>query len=136
MTLRRRQSGMSMLGIFVILFMLGFFALCAIRIAPPYFEYLSVKNILSNIAIAPETAEESVRQIRRSIASNYNTNQIYETEAKDVNIFRRGGKTYIDASYEVRLPIAWRVDAVVSFDDLIYIVGQADPISPDLVPSS
>jgi hypothetical protein len=136
MTARRRQSGMSILGIFAILLMLGFFALCAIRIAPPYFEYLSVKNTISNIATESDTAEISIRQIRRKIDANFNTNQIYELEAKDVNVFHKGGKTYIDANYEVRLPILWRIDAVVNFDDLFYVLGEPDPIPPIEAPKT
>ena len=132
----KRQSGMSMLGILAILLMVGFFAMCAIRISPPYFEYLSVKNIVSNVAVAPESAQESIRDIRRALDSNFNTNQIYELDAKDVNIYRKSGKTYIDANYEVRLPIIWRIDAVVRFDDLLYVVGEAEPVSPQSVPKS
>lgn len=130
MMARRRQSGMSVLGMLVILLMLGFFAMCAIRMSPPYFESLSIRNIISNIATDPDTAEVSIRRIRRNIDSNFNTNQIYELEAKDVKVFRKNGKTYIDASYEVRLPILWRIDAVINFDDLFYVVGEADPVSP------
>jgi hypothetical protein len=88
MTAGRRQSGMSIIGMFVILLMLGFFALCAIRIAPPYFEYLSVKNTISNIATEADTAEVSIRQIRRKIDANFNTNQIYELEAKVLQLDR------------------------------------------------
>ena len=44
MNTRQRQSGMSIPGILVIMIMVGFFVMCAIRMAPPYFEYLSVKR--------------------------------------------------------------------------------------------
>ena len=125
---RRRQSGMSMVGIFCILLMLGFFALCAIRISPPYFEYLSVKDIIERIVMDPDTKTASVSSIRRKLANIFNTNQIYELSYKDVEIIRRKGKSYIDANYEVRLPIAWRVDAVVKFDDLLYEIGNPNPV--------
>ena len=136
MTVRQRQSGMSVVGIFAILLMLGFFALCAIRISPPYFESLSVENIISNIAANPDTAEASIRQIRLNTDANFNTNQIYELDAKDVSVFRASGKTYIDARYEVRLPILWRIDAIVKFDDLFYVVGEPDPVAPVAMPKT
>ena len=126
---RRRQSGMSIIGIFGILLMLGFFALCAIRIAPPYFEYLSVKDIVERVVMDPDTKTASASSIRRKFANIFNTNQIYELSYKDVEIIRRKGKGYIDANYEVRLPIVWRVDAVVKFDDLLYEIGSPKPVS-------
>ena len=125
---RRRQSGMSIVGIFCILLMVGFFALCAIRISPPYFEYLSVKDIIERIVMDPDTKTASAASIRRKLANIFNTNQIYELSYKDVEIIRRKGKSYIDANYEVRLPIAWRVDAVVKFDDLLYEIGNPKPV--------
>ena len=129
MIARRRESGMSLLGTLCVLFMLGFFAMCLIRMAPTYFEYLTVKSIISKIAIENDPGVESNASIRRKIASVFNSNQIYQLAPKDVQIYRSKGKTYIDADYEVRLPIAWRIDAVLKFDDLLYQVGNPEPVS-------
>ena len=46
-----------------------------------------------------------------------------------MEIYRRRGKTYIDASYEVRVPIVGRIDAVMKFDDLLYEVGSPEPLT-------
>jgi len=128
MNTRQRQSGMSMLGMLSILLMVGFFVLCGIRIIPPYIEYLSVRDIISRMAIETDAATESPSDIRRKLANIFNTNQIYELEYKDVEIYQKSGKTYIDANYEVRLPIAWRIDAVLKLDDLLYEVGNPRPL--------
>lgn len=130
MILRQRQSGMSILGMLCVLLMLGFFAMCVIRMLPPYFEYLSVKDIIARIAMEPETENDSVSDIRRKIANIFNTNQIYLLDPKEVEVFAKGGKTYIDANYEVRLPVMWRIDSVLKFDDLLYEVGNPDPLPP------
>jgi hypothetical protein len=127
---RQGQSGMSMLGMLCILAMLGFFAMCIIRMVPPYLEYLSVKDIIARIAMDPDTANDQVSDIRRNIANNFNTNQIYLLDPKDVEVFSKRGYTYIDANYEVRLPVMWRIDAVLRFDDLLYEVGKPNPLPP------
>jgi Domain of unknown function (DUF4845) len=128
MNTRQRQSGMSMLGILAILLMVGFFILCAIRIIPPYTEYLTVRGIVSKMATETDPVTESPSDIRRKFANLFNTNQIYELDYKDVEIYSKGGKTYIDANYEVRLPIIWRIDAVLKLDDLFYEVGNPRPL--------
>jgi hypothetical protein len=110
--------------------MLGFFAMNIIRMTPPFLEYLSVKDVIARIAMEPETANLSNADIRRKIANIFNTNQIYLLEPKDVEIFTKSGKTYIDANYEVRLPVVWIIDSVLSFDDLLYEVGNPDPLPP------
>lgn len=123
------QSGMSVPGILAILVMLGFFVLCIIRMSPPYFESLTVRSIVESIVGDPEMENLSTSQIRRKLDTEFNTNQILELQGKEVEIYRRKGKTYIDANYEVRMPIFWRIDAVLKFDDLHYELGKIEPVS-------
>ena len=129
MITRRRQSGMSLLGTLCVVLMLGFFAMCLIRMFPPYFEYLTVRTIISKIAMDADSTIETNSTIRRKIANVFNSNQINQLTPSDVKVYRLKGKTYIDANYEVRLPIVWRVDAVLKFDDLLYRVGDPEPLS-------
>ena len=130
MATRRHQSGMSILGILAVLIMLGFFAMNIIRMTPPFLEYLSVKDVISRIAMDPDTRNLSNSDIRRKISNIFNTNQIYLLDAKDVEIFSKSGKTFIDANYEVRLPVMWKIDSILTFDDLLYEVGNPEPLPP------
>jgi cytochrome c oxidase assembly protein Cox11 len=128
MTTRNRQTGMSILGMLCILLMLGFFAMCIIRMAPVYFEYLSVRDIIQRIAMETDPATESASDVRRKISNIFNTNQIYKLKPQEVEIYVKEGKTYIDANYEVRLPVMWRIDSILMFDDLLYEVGNPVPL--------
>jgi len=128
MKLRRQQQGMSIFGILAILIMVGFFVMTGIRMAPVYFEYLSIKGIVSRTSLEAAQEEMSPADIRRRLTTIFNTNQIYGLKAKQVEIYRKKGKTYIDASYEVRQPVLWRIDSVLKFDDLQFEVGNPDPL--------
>ena len=123
MNMRHRQSGMSVIGMLSIGIMVGFFAMCAIRMVPPYLEYLSVKEIITKVATEKAAGDVTIPQIRRRIENLFNTNQIYALAPRDVKVYRKDGKTYIDASYEVRTPVAGRVDSIMNFDDLKLVVG-------------
>ena len=126
---RKRQVGMSIPGMLAVAIMVGFFIMCIIRMAPPYTEYLSVKDIIEQIVMEYEPETQSTRQIRRRIENLFNTNQIYELHPKDVDVYRKDGKTYIDARYEVRIPVMGPIDAVLKFDDLIYVAGNPTPLT-------
>jgi hypothetical protein len=128
MITRQRQSGMSIPGMLAILIMVGFFAMCIIRMTPPYFEYLSVKRIISSISSEFVVEKTSIRDIRRKIDNQFNTNQVYLLQPREVEVYRKKGKTYIDSNYEVRLPIMGPIDAVLKFDDLLYEAGQSEPM--------
>lgn len=120
----RRQSGMSVPGMLIIASMVGFFVMNIIRMAPPYLEYLSVKEIVQKVALESDPETRTIGEIRRRITALFNTNQIYKLHPKDVEIYRKDGKTFIDATYEVRLPVMGRIDSVMKFDDLVYVVGS------------
>ena len=70
----------------------------------------------------------SNRQIRRRIENIFHSNQIYGLKPSEVEIVRKRGVTYIDARYEVRMPLLWRIDAIIRFDDLLYPLGESKPI--------
>ena len=129
MNTRQRQMGMSIPGMLAVAIMVGFFVMCIIRMAPPYTEYLSVKSIIEQVTMEFDPQTQSIGDIRRRIDFMFNTNQIYELEHKDVEVFRKDGKTYIDARYEVRVPVMGRIDAVLKFDDLLYVTGTPTPLT-------
>jgi hypothetical protein len=126
--IRKGESGMSLLSIICVLFILGLFAICLIRMVPPYLEYLTVKSIISKIVMDPESTMETSATIRRKIVNTFNSNQIYGLAPEDVEVYRSKGKIYIDGDYEVRMPIVWRIDAILKFDDLLYQVGDPEPL--------
>jgi hypothetical protein len=130
MKLRQSQQGASLIVIIVFAIMIGFFAMCAIRMLPIYFEYLSVKEIIEKISADYNVKEDSIADIRRRIENLFNTNQIYAIKPREVEVFREEGQTRIDAGYEVRVPLFWRIDAVLKFNDLDYVAGESGRSMP------
>jgi len=119
------QRGMSIPGMLLVAAMVGFFVMCTIRMAPRYLEYLSIREIVETVAREYKPDEEDLPDIRRRIDTMFNTNQIYDLQPKDVEIFHKDGRTYIDASYESRVPIIGNIDAVMTFDDLKIETSQS-----------
>ncbi|MFT4823626.1 MAG: hypothetical protein ACJAUG_001573 [Halioglobus sp.] len=124
MKTRRSQSGMSMLGTLTIAVMVGFFVMCGLKMAPSYMEYMTVKGLITKVATESGAEAKTARELRRSITTNLNTNQVYGVTSKDIEIYKKEGKTFIDANYEARINVVGRIDAIISFDDLKFEVGK------------
>lgn len=120
-----QQRGMSIPGMLMVAAMVGFFIMCIIRLGPRYLEYLSIREIVTTVAQEYNPQEQDLGDIRRRIDTMFNTNQIYDLSPKDVDIFHEKGKTYIDANYEVRVPIVGIIDAIMTFDDLEIETGNS-----------
>lgn len=126
MRLRNRQRGMSIPGMLIIAIMAGFYMMCIIKMTPHYFEYIAVKDVITKVSDEYQPGTTTIGQIRRSIDRLFNTNQIYGLSPREIEVYRKGGKTFIDANYEARVPLVGRIDAVLRFDDLLFVAGQSN----------
>jgi len=118
------QRGMGLLGLLIIAIMVGFFVMSAIRILPGYLEYMSVRDIVARVASEYDRDGDTFSDLRRKLADYFNTNQIKTLNPKDIEITRNEGDVIIDASYEQRIPLVWRIDAIVKYDDLVFVAGE------------
>ncbi len=114
-----RQRGMSFWGIALNIFIFGSFLVLALRVAPFYMTYLTVKDIVERAAEEYDPKSQSLADVRTRIRKLLNTSQVYDIAAEDIEVFRDNGKVIIDATYEVRFPLVWIIDGVMVFDDLL-----------------
>lgn len=119
-----RQQGMGMLGMLTIATMVGFFVMSGIRIAPGLIEYGTIRELVIEAAEGFNDDEDTISDIRRQLAGSFNMNQIKTIGPRDVQVTREDGKVMLNANYEDRIPLFWRIDAVVKYDDLVFIAGE------------
>ena len=127
MKTRHRQSGMSILGMLFIAIMVGFFIMLGLRLAPSYFEYMTIKEAVTKTATEYDADKKTIRQLRTRITNLFITNQVYGINPDDIKIYRKEGKTFIDGNYEARIHVVGRIDAIMNFDDLLLQVGPPAP---------
>lgn len=120
----RYQRGMGLLGMLTIATMAGFFAMAGIKITPGYFEYQVIKQNVIRAAEEYDEDRDTLGDIRRDLQTFFNTNQVKLLDARDILIERKEGKVVINANFEHRIPLLWRIDAVVKYDDLTFIAGE------------
>lgn len=108
------------------LLLLGVALVLLLRLLPGYFEYMTVKDLITRAAAEHDARSDTVPELRARLAKLLTTNQVYDTTIDDIQIYREGGVIIIDATYEKRFPLFWILDGVMSFDDLIVETSPAD----------
>ena len=116
----RKQGGFTFWSIVFYILVLGSALVLALRIAPFYVEYLTVRDILERAVDEFDPATQSSFTIKTRIRKLLQTSQIYVIKAADVEIYRDKGDIVVDGSYETRFPLFWIVDGVMVFDDLVF----------------
>jgi len=116
----RRQAGFTFWSIVFYVLVLGSAMVLALRIAPSYLEYRTVRDIMERAVSEWDPNSQSTRQVKTRIRKLLKTSQIYAIKAEDVKIYRDKNDVVLDANYETRFPLFWIVDGVMVFDDLVF----------------
>jgi type II secretory pathway pseudopilin PulG len=112
-----KEGGFSLSGLIVVLVVLGFLAVMAMKIFPAWAEYRSIKNSI----VAAKAAGSGTRDIQQAFARNAEINNITSISPKDLVITRENGQAEISFAYEKRIPVAGNVSLLIDF------AGTTDP---------
>ena len=112
-----REAGFSLSGLIVVLIVLGFIAVMAMKIFPAWAEYRSIRNGIA----AARAAGPGTREIQQAFARNAEVNNISAITPQDLVITRDNGQAEVSFAYEKRIPLTGRATLVIDYD------GTTDP---------
>jgi hypothetical protein len=118
----RKERGMTVIGWLIVLALIAFSALLALRLVPVYLGYYNVASILEGVAherLSPGTARQ---EILKRIERRMEINDVKDITPQDIIIKEERGVTTVTADYEVRVPILANIDAVISFHKSVQLV--------------
>lgn len=115
MALRRKQKGITAIGMAIILGLVAFFALIALRLLPIYLEYFNVSSHLDRLASESETQSRTNEEIYDTLMKRYQLDDVENVTTDEIYIDRQGGELKISVEYEVRTTAIGNVDMIVSF---------------------
>lgn len=109
-----RQKGMTGIGWLIVLGLIGFFVLLALKMVPVYLEYYKVVSTLESIA--KESGFESPREIRDLIERRFDISYVNTITHKDVIIKSAGQYFNVRAKYDAKEHLFGNVSVLMSFD--------------------
>lgn len=121
-----RQRGLTMISWVVIIGVVAIQAIAAMRIAPVYLEYSSVKKIMEEVRAEPKSHGATPAQLTMMLNKRLNINGIYDLQ-KDQDAFsfeKTPAGMMILLHYEVRRPIYGNLEFIATFDHEVEIPNQ------------
>ena len=110
-----KQRGITFISLVVMLVVVGFLALLALKLGPIYLQNYTIKTVLQNVKNEPFISKQPMAEIRKQIANRLYINEVRRLSRKDIKLKREDGNIVITIDYEVREPILGNVDAIVTF---------------------
>ncbi len=113
----RRQDGLTLIGFFIVLTMVLFFAYAGMRVIPMYLEYHALGNALTKLEKDPAAKRMAPHKIKQSIQmslwASYADNNIKD---EHIRISKKSNGVNVRVKYEVRKPFLANIDIVGRFD--------------------
>ena len=114
--MRRRQKGMTTLGMIILVSFVGLFAFAGIRLTPVYLNYMKVVSIVDSVRDEFDGTGASRADISRSIGRRFDIESVSEITAKEVKLTTVEGGFEVAAVYSHKTPFIANVFFLVDFD--------------------
>ncbi len=127
--LPRRQNGLTLITIILLLAIFGCFLLFGLRLFPIYNEYLGVKASMQSVSSQPAEKRKTVKDVRKLFLKAAGLNSVYyfkETNVKEhVNLKKSkdGKKLFMHVQYENSNKLFSNVYLTVKTDETLELTG-------------
>lgn len=121
----RKQAGITLMSFVMVLVVVGFFALMAMKLFPMYSEFHNMKAAVNAYAAEPNSASKTPAQAWSDLDRRFNIAYVESVERENVKIERgaEGRGMVMKVSYEVRKPLLFNLDVVGKFDHEANLTG-------------
>lgn len=110
----RKQRGLSLLGLLVIGFMVGFAMLLGFKLVPAYVEYFAVKKTIA--VLAKEQKTGSPEDIRKAFDKRAVIEDINSFKADDLDITKDKNGISISVAYDKTVPVFSNIYVLIKFE--------------------
>lgn len=121
----RKPHGMTLMSFVMVLVVVGFFALVAMKLFPMYSEYFNLKGVMEEYAAQPNSASIPPAQMHTDLNRRFGIAYVDSVEKEHIKIIREGGVSKLNIAYEVRVPLFGNLDVVGKFDNTVDLTGRA-----------
>ncbi len=118
---RRRQAGMTTLGLIILVAFLGLFTFAGLRLTPVYLNYMKVVGVVNGVHEEFDGTGASRSTIRSSLARRFDIDSVGVIEAADVKVTKVDGGHEVAAVYAHKTPFIGNISFVVDFDKRVLI---------------
>lgn len=116
-----RQSGMTALGLTILILFVGIFAFAAIRLTPVYLNYMKIVGVVEGVGEEFDSTGATRAMIRSSEARRFDIDSVSTITARDIKIKSKDGGFEVSATYSHKAPFIGNVSFIVDFDKRVLV---------------
>jgi Domain of unknown function (DUF4845) len=109
----RKQKGLGIVSIFLLLVLLVGGAIVAMKCFPVYLEYFALKKTFA--ALRAEGKDATPKAIKEKFNARRAIDDFKSVNADDLEISKEGGQTVVTADYQVVVPLFSNISLLLDF---------------------
>lgn len=118
-----RQRGITVIGMLLLIIVLAFAALVAMKVVPMYVQYYTVKSTIESIRKEPQVTQMSVPDIHNAIQKRFDIGYVDNVTARNLKVRQDRGGRVLDLVYEDERELFYGLHVVLK-------VNEAIPLNP------
>ncbi len=124
---KKRQQGLTAGGWLLVLGLIGFFVLLAMRILPIYINHFKIQGVVKSFTEDKTLYRMPRRAILSIIIKKLDINLVKGFKPEHLKlVLKESGNKEIHISYEDRRPILGNLDIIAKFDDFVIVKPNGD----------
>lgn len=124
----QRQSGITLIGFVIILIVGAFFVYTAMKLVPPYMDYLNVSKALSTVATQSTSGSLTVPEVQRALQTQQITQYFGDADIAGNNISVAtvpNGGTVLKLAYDKKVHWLYNIDFLIHFEKSVPLKLQS-----------
>ncbi len=114
-----RQRGMTVIGMLLLLVVIGFIALVAMKVVPMYIQYYTIKSTIESVRKEPQIAQMSQTDIQNAIQKRFDIGYVENVTARDLKIRNDRSGRVLDLVYQDERALFYGLFVVLKIDEAI-----------------
>jgi Tfp pilus assembly protein PilE len=119
--MRRRQQGMTFIGLLFVLVLVGIVGYAGVRLAPLYLNYMKVARAMETTATEVKGDNPDVTAIRNTLERHWEIEDPTSVDYKDIEITRDDSGVSMHVAYDDAAPYVANVSLAVHFDKTVKV---------------
>ncbi len=119
---RRRERGMTTIGLIIMVCFVGLFVYAGIRLVPVYLQYF---NVLKSVEGLKADVDGGPARMRIALEKRFAIEDISDLDYKDIEITKNGSAYDLHIAYDAQTPFVGNVGFVVHFDHVVTLAASS-----------
>lgn len=119
--LKSRQTGMTTLGLIILVSFIAIFAFAALRLTPVYLNYMKIAGVVEGVHSEFDGGNATRSMIRSSVSRRFDIESVGIITAKEVKVTKVDGGHEVAATYSHKAPFIANISFVVDFDKRVLV---------------